>query len=45
VVEDLNLRSITLRDEEGVLHVIPNNIIKDFSNYSRPKENNEEVID
>lgn len=44
VVEDLNLRAITLRDEEDVLHIIPNNIIKDFSNYSKPKENKEEVI-
>ncbi len=34
-VEDINLRSITIRDNEKVLHVIPNNIIKDFSNYSR----------
>lgn len=35
VVEDINLRSITVRDGEKVLHVIPNNTIKDFSNYSR----------
>lgn len=35
VVEDISLRSITIRDEDKVLHVIPNNIIKDFSNYSR----------
>ncbi len=34
-VEDINLRSITIRDDEKVLHVVPNNIIKDFSNYSR----------
>ena len=34
-VEDINLRSITIRDTDQVLHVVPNNIIKDFSNYSR----------
>lgn len=37
VIEDLNLRSISIRDEYDVLHVIPNNIIKDFSNFSRKK--------
>jgi len=35
LVEDITLRSITLRSEDGVLNVIPNNSIKDFSNYSR----------
>lgn len=35
IVEDISLRSICLRDENGVLHVLPNNIIKNFSNYSR----------
>lgn len=35
IVEDINLRSITLRDPEKILHIIPNNTIKDFSNYSR----------
>lgn len=35
IVEDINLRSIALRGENRVLHIIPNNIIKDFSNYSR----------
>ena len=35
IVEDINLRSITLRDAEAVLHIIPNNTIKDFSNFSR----------
>lgn len=35
VVEDISLRSICLRDENDVLHVIPNNIIRNFSNYSR----------
>lgn len=35
IVEDINLRSITIRDESSVLNVIPNNMIKDFSNYSR----------
>lgn len=35
IVEDINLRSITIRGQEKVLYVIPNNTIKDFSNYSR----------
>ncbi len=35
VVEDINMRSISIRDEQGVLHIIPNNVIRDFSNYSR----------
>lgn len=35
LVEDITLRSITLRSEDGVLNIIPNNTIKDFSNYSR----------
>ncbi|MFZ5986591.1 MAG: mechanosensitive ion channel family protein [Bacillota bacterium] len=38
VVEDISLRSICLRDENDVLHVIPNNIIRDFSNFSRKKK-------
>lgn len=38
IVEDLNLRSISLRDDAGVLHIIPNNIIKDFSNFSRNEQ-------
>lgn len=35
IVEDISLRSICLRDENDILHVIPNNIIKNFSNHSR----------
>ena len=35
LVEDITLRSITLRGGDGVLNIIPNNTIKDFSNYSR----------
>ena len=35
LVEDITLRSITIRSEDGVLNIIPNNTIKDFSNYSR----------
>lgn len=37
-IEDISLRSICLRDDKDVLHVIPNNIIRNFSNYSRKKQ-------
>lgn len=38
VVEDISLRSICIRDEEkDVLHIIPNNMIKNFTNHSRKK--------
>ena len=35
IVEDINLRTISVRDTHSLLHVIPNNTIKDFSNFSR----------
>jgi len=38
MVEDISLRSICLRDDNDVLHIIPNNIIRNFSNYSRPRQ-------
>ena len=34
-VEDMSLRSTSLRDSEGVLHIIPNNTINDVSNLNR----------
>lgn len=39
VVENITLRSISLRDENDVLHVIPNNTIRNFTNYSRKTVN------
>ncbi|MFW6008406.1 MAG: mechanosensitive ion channel domain-containing protein [archaeon] len=35
IFEDINLRTIRIRNKEGILHIISNDKIKDFSNYSQ----------
>lgn len=42
-VEDISFRSICLRGEDDVLHVIPNNIIRNFSNHSRKTNKDEDT--
>lgn len=36
-VIDINLRAIVLKDENDILHVVPNNTITVFSNHTRGK--------
>ena len=38
LVEDLSLRTTVLRDDEGVIHFIPNGTITLVTNYSKAKK-------
>lgn len=36
-IEAISLRTLSIRDETGALHIIPNGIVKEVTNYSRGK--------
>lgn len=44
IVEKMNIRTVYLRDKEGILHLVPNGAITVVSNFTRQKETKRKVV-